>query len=216
MSGGVVLEGEGRPVGVNRVLVLKSSCGDRSGGRGRKSVNPAFDARVHGKALARILVRQNACAGLVHPLVAAGVIEVPVRVDELLDGIRVNAGEGRRNVRLRGDDFGVDKKLSVRTSKNGDVSAGAKQDADVAPKRLNRDFGGSGFLQSDFNQAFLRKQSGWGETRGRNCDTTRNEKLTPRNFVGCSFIGNSGAHQFAPVPCFCASAGEWPASSRRV
>jgi len=67
MGGAVVLEGESGAVGVNRVLILKNSCRDRSGGRGRKSVYPAFHARVHGKMLARILVSQNACARLVYP-----------------------------------------------------------------------------------------------------------------------------------------------------
>src|SRR5271154_5452686 len=38
MSRAVVLEGEGGTVGVNRVLVLKNSCGDSSGGRGRKGI----------------------------------------------------------------------------------------------------------------------------------------------------------------------------------
>src|SRR5580692_2542267 len=146
MSWGVMLEGEGRTVEVNRVLVLKDSCGDRSGGRGRKCVNPAFHSRTRRKTFAGILVSQNTCARLVHPFVAAGVIEVPVRVDELFDGIRIDAGESRRNVRPCGNDFGIDQKLSVRTSKNGDVSTGAKQDADIAPKRLHRDLGRGGFL----------------------------------------------------------------------
>jgi hypothetical protein len=79
-----------------------------------------------------------------HPIVAAGVIEVPVRVDELLDGIRIDAGESRRNFRPRGDDLGIDEKLSVRTSKNGDVSTGANQDADIVPKHLHRDLGCGG------------------------------------------------------------------------
>jgi hypothetical protein len=146
MSWGVVLEDEGRIVEVNRVLVLKNSRGDGSGGRGRKCVNPAFHARVHRKTFTGILVSQNACARLVHPIVAAGVIEVPVRVDELLDGVRTDTGESRRNVRPRGDDFGIDEKLSVLASKNGDVSTGAKQDADIAPKHLHRDLGCGGFL----------------------------------------------------------------------
>src|ERR1700732_3696741 len=146
MSWEVVLEGEGRTVELNRVLVLKNSCGDGSGGRGWKCVAPALHARVHRKTFAGILVSQNACACPVHPVVAAGVIEVPVRVDELLDGIRIDAGESRRNVRPRGDDLGIDEKLSVLTSKNGDVSTGAKQDADIAPKHLHRDLGRGGFL----------------------------------------------------------------------
>ena len=107
-----------------------------------------------------------------YPLVAAGVIEVPVRVDQLLDGIRIDAGKSSRNVRPRGDDFGIDEKLSVRTSKSGDVPTGTKKDADIAPKGLHRDLGCSGFRESDFNQALLREGSGWGETRGRNRDTS--------------------------------------------
>src|ERR1700720_2551236 len=42
MSGAVVLEGERGAVKVNCALVLKNTCGDRSGGRGRKCVDPAF------------------------------------------------------------------------------------------------------------------------------------------------------------------------------
>src|ERR1700720_3926612 len=126
MSGAVVLEGKSGAVGVNRVLILKNSCRNRSGGRRRKSVDPAFHARVRGKMLARILVSQNACARLVYPLVAARVIEVPVRVDQLFNGICVDLGESRRDVRPRGDDFGIDEKLSVRTRKHSDVSAGTK------------------------------------------------------------------------------------------
>lgn len=53
---------------------------------------PAFDACVFGKMLARVPMRQDAGAGLVQPLVATGVIEVPVRVDQLLDGIGIDAG----------------------------------------------------------------------------------------------------------------------------
>src|ERR1700730_4754040 len=115
MSGAVVLEGESGAVSANRVLILKNSCGERSGGRGRKSVGPAFDARVHGKMLARILVSQNACTRLVQPLIAARVIEVPVRVDQLFNWICVDAAESRRDVRARGDDFGIDEKVSVPT-----------------------------------------------------------------------------------------------------
>src|SRR5579864_5266043 len=203
MSWGVVLEGEGRTVEVNRVFVLKNSCGDGSGGRGRKCVNPAFHVRVHRKTFTGILVSQNACARLVQPIVAAGVIEVPVRVDELLDGVRIDAGKSRRNVRPRGEDFGIDEKLSVRAGKNCDVSTGAKQDADIAPKHLHRDLGCGGFLQSDFNQAFLRKESGCSETRRRNRDSTRNQKLTPRNFVGYSGAHNLLLFRASALPLEC-------------
>ncbi len=147
------------PFALNRMLVLKNGCRNCSRRRGRKRVSPAFDTRVHGKTLARILVSQNACACLVYPLVPASVIEVPVRVDELLDGIRIDAGQSRSNVRPSRDDFGIDKKLSVRPRKNGDVSTGTKQNADIAPKRLHRHLGGGGCFQGHVNQALLGKRA---------------------------------------------------------
>ena len=131
-------------------------------------------------------MRQNACTRLVHPLVSARVVEVPVRVDELFDGISIDTGESRRNVRPRGDDFSIHHELSVRTRKNRDVSSGTKQDTDIASKRLHNDFGCGGLLKGDSNQAFLRKEPGRRQTC-RNRDSTRNQKLAPRDL-------DSGAH----------------------
>ena len=63
--------------------------------------------------LARVLVGEDAGSGLMDPLVAAGVVEVPVGVDELFDGISVDACEGLFDVWTGGDDFGVYEELSV-------------------------------------------------------------------------------------------------------
>jgi hypothetical protein len=51
----------------------------------------------------------------------------------------MRTASARRGVRPRGDDFRIDEKLSVLARKNGNVPAGTKQDADIAPKRLYRD-----------------------------------------------------------------------------
>jgi hypothetical protein len=69
-------------------------------------------------------VSQNACACLVHPLVAAGVIEVPVRVDELLDGIRIDAGEGllQRAHITAGNIRYIDKETSSMWEQGEDLS----------------------------------------------------------------------------------------------
>src|SRR5271154_5631679 len=102
---------------------------------------------------ARVLVRQDAGSGLVKPLVTTGVVEMPVSVYQMFDGICIDAREGIRNVRTRGDDFRIDQQLSVRTGKNGDISASAQEDTDITAKVLNRDFCCCGFLERVFNQA---------------------------------------------------------------
>jgi hypothetical protein len=59
------------------------------------------------------------------PLVAAGVVEVPVSVDQLLDGIGVDACEGFFDVWTGGDDLRVNEQLSIGAGEDGDISAGA-------------------------------------------------------------------------------------------
>ena len=107
----------------------------------------AFNARVLGKMLARVLVRQDAGSRFMQPLVATGVVEVPVSVYQLSDGIRVDARERFRNVWTRRDDFRINEQLSVRASKNGYISASAQKDTDIAAKVLHRDFCYCGFLE---------------------------------------------------------------------
>jgi hypothetical protein len=74
------------------------------------------------------------------------VIEVPVGVDQLLDGIRVDARQSRKNVRTRGHTFGVDDELPVRTAENGNISARTQKNVHIAPQGLNGDLCASRFL----------------------------------------------------------------------
>ena len=116
VGGLVVLQLECGVVGVESMFVFEDGGGDCAGGRGRKSVLPvAFDARGFGEMDAGILVGEDAGSGLVDPLVAAGVVEVPVSVDELFDGIGVDAGESLFDVWTRCNDFGVYEEFSVGT-----------------------------------------------------------------------------------------------------
>jgi hypothetical protein len=50
------------------------------------------------------------------------VIEVPVSVDQLLDGVRIDAREGCRNIRTRGDDFRIHQQLPVGAGEDSDIS----------------------------------------------------------------------------------------------
>jgi hypothetical protein len=71
---------------------------------------------------ARVLVRQDTGSRFMDPLVTTGMVEMPVGVYQLLDGIPVDAREGFRNVRTRGNDFRINQQLSVRADKNRDIS----------------------------------------------------------------------------------------------
>ncbi len=63
-----------------------------------------------------------------HPLVAVGVVEVPVGVDEDPDGIGVNGGECRGELGLAGGVAGVDEKLALFGGEDGDVAAGSAEE----------------------------------------------------------------------------------------
>jgi hypothetical protein len=95
-----VLKHQSRVVDVQSVFVFKDGGGDRTRRRGWEGVLPvAFDARGLGKMFTRVLVRKDTGSGFMGPLVAAGVVEMPVGVDQLLDGICVDARESFRDVR---------------------------------------------------------------------------------------------------------------------
>ena len=58
---------------------------------------------------------------------------------QLFHGIGIDARQCFRNVWMRGDDFSIDKQLSVWPGKNGDIPAHAQEDANIAAERLNCD-----------------------------------------------------------------------------
>jgi len=81
------------------------------------------------------------------------VVEVPVSVDQLFDGIRVDALEGFRDMRTCGNDCRINQQLSVRASENGDIPTSTQKNADVAAKVLNRNFRCGGFFERSSNEA---------------------------------------------------------------
>ena len=82
---------------------------------------------------------EDRCAGGVQPLVTIRVVEMPVSIDELLDGIGADRSESLGKLRTRTGEACIDQQLSVRTWQNRDISTGAHQDADVAAQFLNGD-----------------------------------------------------------------------------
>ena len=70
VSGGVVLEGNGRPVELHGPFLFKDFSGNCSGGPRHERKVPALDSRRTRKVLSRIRVSQNNCARRMHPFVA--------------------------------------------------------------------------------------------------------------------------------------------------
>ena len=66
-------------------------------------------------------------------------IEVPVRVDQLLDGITIDARDRFRDVRTGRHDLRIDEQLSIGAGKNGDISTRTKKNTDIPAKGLDSD-----------------------------------------------------------------------------
>ena len=113
---------------------------------------------------ARVFVREDTGSRFMEALVAAGVVEMPVSVDQEFDRIHVDACEGFRDVRTRGDNLRIHHQLAVRACQNGDISTSAQKDTDIASKVLNRDLCCCGFLGRTRNYATcLGDQASWGK-----------------------------------------------------
>ena len=90
-------------IGVRRIVIFKCDCcavkmkrlvgvehvsRNRAGRRWRKSEVPIYHSRAARKVFPGILMSGDGRARGVHPLVAVGVIEMPMRIDQMLDRIR--------------------------------------------------------------------------------------------------------------------------------
>ena len=84
-------------------------------------------------------MRNDGGAGSVNPLVAVGVVEVPVGVDEVGDRIRADCVERFGQVRLGGGVAGVDEQLAVFSGKDRDVAADSHELAHIAAEVLALD-----------------------------------------------------------------------------
>src|ERR1700676_2115784 len=159
---------------------LEDNGRNRTRRRGWESVlKVSSDERGLGKMFARVFVRQDTGSGFMDPLVSAGMVEMPVGVDQLFDRICVDACEGFRDVWTCGDDLRIHHQLSVRACQNGDISTSAKKDTDIASKVLNRDFCCCSFLERTRNDATcLGDQVPWGKASRSDRHAPNSKKLT--------------------------------------
>src|SRR5215831_4947715 len=87
VGGGVVLEGNRRPIELHSPLIIKDFCRNCSWWRWREGEVPALHSSGVGEALSCVRVSENECTLGVQPFVAIGVVKVPVGVDQLLDRV---------------------------------------------------------------------------------------------------------------------------------
>ena len=87
-------------------------------------------------------MRRDFGADGMKPFVAVGVIEMPVRIDQVFDWIATETAESFGYSRTRSSDSGIDQKFSVTAGEHGDISARTLENADVPAKFLNIDLGG--------------------------------------------------------------------------
>src|SRR6266403_660324 len=83
----VIFERNGSAIEAERLVGVEYVSRNRAYRRWRKSEVPIFYSRAGGKVFPGIFVSGNSRARGVHPLVAVGVIEVPMRVDQMFDRI---------------------------------------------------------------------------------------------------------------------------------
>ena len=75
----------------------------------------------------------------VQPLVAVGVVEVPVRVDQMPDRLGTEACQRLGDLRPRAGNAGVDEELAVRAGEDRDVAARTHQHTDPAAQAMHGD-----------------------------------------------------------------------------
>src|SRR5207244_7218803 len=87
VAGAVVFEGDRGTIDVQRLFVGKDFTWNRAGRGRRKSEVPPFHSRRGREMLAGIFVSEHMGAILVHPFVAVAMVEMPVRINEMFDGV---------------------------------------------------------------------------------------------------------------------------------
>jgi hypothetical protein len=84
-------------------------------------------------------MRSYGRSGFVQPGVAVRVIDMPVCINERCDLVRSRAVKGGRDARFGNREPGIDEKLAIFAGENGDITARAFQNADIATQWVHLD-----------------------------------------------------------------------------
>src|SRR5271168_3448278 len=105
------------------------------------------------------------------PLVPAGMIEVPMRVDQMRHRLGAQAGQGPAELWLRNAYSSIDQHLSVRSCQHSNIAARALEDAYIASQVMSRDRRGCrAVFNKGYEPARLRKGLARREPAARRCE----------------------------------------------
>ena len=82
-----MLKDNSRAIKLQSPLIIKDFCRNCSGWRGRKGEAPALHSRRSGEVLSCVRLSEDCCSSGLQPFVAVGMVKVPMRVDQVLDGV---------------------------------------------------------------------------------------------------------------------------------
>jgi hypothetical protein len=85
---------------------------------------------------AGVFVGNDLCPDRMEPLVSTGVIEVPMRVDQVCDWLGVQIRQAFSELRARDANSSINKYLSVGTRQNSDIAAGTFKHAHISAQRV--------------------------------------------------------------------------------
>ena len=74
---------------------------------------------------ASVIVRNDLCTDRMEPVVSTGVIKMPMRVDQVCDGLGADTRQRFSELRARNTNSAINKHLSVGTRQNGNIATGA-------------------------------------------------------------------------------------------
>ena len=98
-------------------------------------------------------MRDDLRADRIQPCIAVGVVEVPVRVDQVRDRIGAEIGERLGHLRARDGDAGVHEHLAVGAGQDRDVSTGPFEHADVVAQLVGDDRRDCGAILDETDEA---------------------------------------------------------------
>src|SRR6266496_6168364 len=172
VAGPVVGERDSGAIKVQVFFLIEDVGGNRARGRRRKGKVPTLHARGRGKVFSSVLMREDGRAVGMHPLIAVGVIEMPVRVDEMVDRPRIHPGQSVGDPGARGCITGIDNQFAVSSGEDGDVSAGADKCAHISAQGLHGDISGFRTLARRNDDVFaFGEEMSWRKPRSRGQDS---------------------------------------------
>jgi hypothetical protein len=143
-------------------------------------IAPAGDGgKVNFQSLTSVLSER--CFG-VHPFISVSVVEVPIGVNEVFDGVVTDFRECGSDLGTRWDIPGIDNKFAVPAREHSNVAAGTHEHAYVSSKGLDLHFGFGGFIAGEvYDSALLAEDITRAKQSGGHREAARGKEVSARD-----------------------------------